>query len=224
VGMVFEVELARDEVRRDRLLMRGICGHAKALWRGRQDASLAHEARDAVLACRKAKGLQFYPNARAAVAALHVVLDVLNLLREELIGLHALAERSRTPRVVAGPRHLQHPAHRGDVPDAGVRLDKGESHRRSLAKKAVAFFRISRSSRSRSFSLARRRTCSSSESTRPALVGFSGGTVRSQLRSVVVLTPSSTLSSLTERFGSLASRTASRRNSSLNFCGPRLRI
>jgi hypothetical protein len=68
----------------------------------------------------------------------------------------------------ACPLHLRHPAPHRDVPDAGVRLDKGESHRGSLAKKAVAFLRISRCSRSRSLSMLIRRTCSLSESTSPS--------------------------------------------------------
>ena len=118
----------------------------------RQHAGLAHQPRDPMLPTGEAEGAQLHPDPRTAVAPLHLPLNLADLLGQDAIGFHAIAQRPRTPGVVTGPRHLQHPAHRGHAPDAGMRLDKGESHRLSLAKKAVAFFRISRSSRSRSFS------------------------------------------------------------------------
>src|SRR5206468_5496332 len=90
------------------------------------------------------------------VALSHLTLNLANLFRQYSIILHTITQRPRTPRIVSGPRHLQYPAHRRDVKDASVRLDERKSHRASLAKKAVAFFSISRSSRSRSFSLCKR--------------------------------------------------------------------
>src|SRR5439155_21360426 len=94
-------------------------------------------------------------------------MDGLHLRRQDAILTDALTEGARTPCVIVGPRHLEHPTHRGDAPDELVRADEHEPHRAPLAKKAVAFFRISRSSRKRSFSRLSWRTCSSRDSTRP---------------------------------------------------------
>src|SRR5262249_38878482 len=221
--MLRDGEAAREDIGGDRLGVRRLRRGAKARSGVRQDAGLSHQPGDPMLPTGEAERAQFHPDPRTAIALPDLALDVANLLRQDAIGTDPIAERPRTPCVVAGPRHLQHPTHRPHVPDAGMRLDEGESHRRSLAKKAVAFFKISRSSRSRSFSRLSCRTCSSSESTRPG-PGFWVVTVRSQLRSVVTLTPSSVASSFNGRSDSWTSRTASRRNSSANCSGPRLRI
>jgi hypothetical protein len=47
--------------------------------------------------------------------------------------------------MVAAGAHTQNPALKSDRPDPGMALDKGIFHRDSLAKYAVAFFKMSRS-------------------------------------------------------------------------------
>lgn len=56
------------------------------------------------------------------------------------------------PGMEAGPRDLQNLAEPADRPDVAVFGDEGESHIASRAKKAAAFFRMSRSARSRATS------------------------------------------------------------------------
>ena len=76
------------------------------------------------------------------------------------------ADRSASPRVIAAGRDIQHPAHRADRKQGLMRVYEEEGlfdpFSVSCANQAAAFSKISRSSRSRSFS--RRRCCSSSRS------------------------------------------------------------
>src|SRR5436309_703949 len=72
------------------------------------------------------------------------------------------ARRTLPPRIKSTARHLQHIALNHDRPHHSMPLNEGVSHRDSFAKKAVAFFKISRSIRSRSFSARKRRFSSSS--------------------------------------------------------------
>ena len=55
------------------------------------------------------------------------------------------ARRPPPPAVVAAGRDAQHLAHQPDRPASAMGLDEAVSHDDSLAKKAVAFFKISRS-------------------------------------------------------------------------------
>src|SRR5688500_1862140 len=183
-----------------------------------------HQPRDAVLPAGNPQRPQFLMHARAPVAAVHLVVDLPNPIAQPAVLPDPLRERARPPGVVAGPRHLQHPTQRGDVEDAGVRADEHEPHRASLAKKAVAFFKMSRSSASRAFSWRSRRFSSSSESTR---VGGTMGpspfatALRRQLRNVSGFTPRSRAISTSWSGWASTSRTASRRNSSLYAVRPR---
>src|SRR3954466_5549179 len=157
-----------------------------------------------------------------AVAPLRLRVDDANPGEERLVLFHPLGERAGTPCVVPGPRHLQHPTHRGDVKDAGVRLDELEPHRSSLAKKAVAFFKMSRSSLSRSFSR-RSRRFSSSRSTRVGVEAPARcrAAMRHQVRRLWGCMPRSFATCTTSPLPLSTSRTASRRNSSLYAEGPR---
>src|SRR5215831_12538527 len=210
-------ELAIKHIRNNGLGMTGLRGHPKLPpWPG-LDAGLPHEATHARLPTSKAQRAQLHADPRRAIALLHLPLNLADPRREHVICLHAFTERPIAPRIVAGLRHLQHSAHRRDVPNAGVRLDERESHRASLAKKAVAFFRISRSSRRRSFSARRRRFSSS----RVGTLGVPRACAVSccpHCRRTPALMPKSRAICLTGLPLS-TSRTASRRNSSLYFRG-----
>jgi hypothetical protein len=105
---------------------------------------LAHDARDPFLTARHPLILQLAVHPRTAVRSAAARMDRSNPHGEYDIGLHALAERLRTPFVEPGPRHPEHPTHRHDVKDPLVRADEQKPHRASLAKKAVAFVRFFR--------------------------------------------------------------------------------
>src|SRR5437868_185009 len=82
----------------------------------------------------------------------------LNPLQELFTPLGLAAGRPITPGIVATPRHIEHFTHQVHRKLLGMLLNEGESHGWCFAKKAVAFFKISRSMRSRLFSSRRRRT------------------------------------------------------------------
>src|SRR6202007_1876584 len=100
--------------------------------------------------------LQFDMDARAAVAAVGVAMDPLDVVNEVTIGGGAPALRARTPGIIAGRRDTEHAAHdRHRVVGAAI-FDEAESHVRTPAKIAIDFFKMSRSMRSRSFSRCKR--------------------------------------------------------------------
>src|SRR5262249_59233553 len=74
-------------------------------------------------------------------------------LHEEGVAAPLLIARgARAPGVEALGGDAEGLAHRGHGPDVLVLLDEGEDHSASLAKNAVAFFKMSRSICSRLFS------------------------------------------------------------------------
>src|SRR3982751_3188686 len=70
--------------------------------------------------------------------------------------------RPATPRVVAARRDVECPTQLADLEGGLLRGDPGELHDWCFAKKAAAFFRISRSVRSSRFSLRSRASSSRS--------------------------------------------------------------
>src|SRR5215204_4792678 len=146
------------------------------------------------------------------------------------IGAVDLADALGQPRVLERPRRsrpalpgvkaraadAQHAAHRLDRVLGLLRRDEPEDHRRlslSLAKKAAAFLRISRSSVSVRTSRRNRRNSSRSSQVSPSRRPSSMSTWRAQLRSDCGETPSSRASTGTDLPLRLSSSTASRRNS-----------
>src|SRR5690349_9028733 len=86
-----------------------------------------------------------------------VALRALEMNRADAYAERVLLAGTRTGRalgegVVALPRDTQQPAQRCDREAGLLRVDERELHSLSFAKKAAAFFRISRSIRSESFS------------------------------------------------------------------------
>src|SRR5207248_752701 len=98
---------------------------------------------------------------RAAVAALQLPVNRFELDDQGVPLLLALRGRAGPPGVEAASRDLQHPAEQPHRPVLPMVLDEGVPHDDSLAKKAVAFFKMSRSIWSRLFSARRWRSSSS---------------------------------------------------------------
>src|SRR5262249_61500971 len=116
-----------------------------------------HGVNAAVLAAGRQLGM----DARAAVAGVELGADGADLREQGVVPLLACAGGAVAPGVVAGGRDVQRRAEQAHGPGALVLFDEEVGHSTSRAKSAVAFFRMSRSARSRWFSARRRRNSSS---------------------------------------------------------------
>ena len=161
------LEVALDEIRPDLHPVDAECavGVAAALGRhvGALDALHPHQPLDPLVVDLMALTAQLGVHATGPVGPVTLRVHTTDLLDQRRVGERPLRRRAPRPRVVARARHAQHPAHHRDVEVALLRVDEPEHHYRislpSLAKKAAALFRISRScSRTRT----RRRSCVSS--------------------------------------------------------------
>src|SRR6266700_6262069 len=174
---------------------------------------LAHQAAHPVPAIPE---LGVHPRAAIALAALGV--DRLNLDPEPLILLGAGCCRPRVPRVEAGTGHLQGPAQHPHGIGGLLHRDEGESHSLSLAKKAVAFFKMSRSIRTVRSSR-RKRPSSSRSSVVRAPAGPWPASIpacRTQARTALSVRPSSWATTPMDFPLSRINRTVSALNSSVN--------
>src|SRR5205085_12454248 len=122
---------------------------------------VTHELGHGVDAAVVPAGRQFGVDARAAVACLELGMDRPDLPKQGVVPLLAGAGGAVAPGVVASGRNVERVAQHADRPLALVFVDEAEGHIASRAKSAVAFFRMSRSARSRRFSARRRRNSSS---------------------------------------------------------------
>src|SRR5689334_7590892 len=102
---------------------------------------------------------QLRVHSRTAVPAPTLRMNRCDLHRQPLIALRPRGRRPLLPGIAARPGDPEHLAQRGYGEAGLLRRDEAELHSLSLAKKAVAFFRMSRSIRRRLFS---RRSCASS--------------------------------------------------------------
>ena len=113
-------------------------------------------------------------DAPGAVDAAGAAVDLADALGQERIVKRSLGGRTPLPGVKCLPTHAEHPAHQRDRVVGLLRGDEpvGIGHRPSLsrAKKAAAFFRISRSWRRVRFSRRRRPSSSRSSVVRPSRV------------------------------------------------------
>src|SRR5437660_5912785 len=125
------------------------------------DAILPHQPGHGVDAAVVAAGHQLSVDAWAAVAGLDLGMDGLDHDDQGLPPLPLAAARSLPPSIVASGGNLQRLAQQADRPPVLVLVDEAEGHIASLAKNAAAFFRMSRSAKSRLFSARRRRFSSS---------------------------------------------------------------
>ena len=143
-------EVAVDEVRR-RVPLRVTHGraHPAAAPVGAADAELTHQPGHALLADRDpVDELQLRVDPRCAIDLFRLEVDLPDPLAELAVGELTCARRPAFPGVVALTCHTDDPAQQGDGELCGLSLDEPEPrHGRSvsLAKKAAARFRISRS-------------------------------------------------------------------------------
>src|SRR3989449_590815 len=152
-----------------------------------------HEPRHALATCPAPALPQLRVNPWAPVALPRLRVDRGDLETQPFVRPRARRRRARLPGVEARTRHLERAAEHPHREDGLLRGDEPESHGFSFAKKAVAFFRMSRSIRSVRFS--RRSRPSSSRSSvvsapgapRPASISA----CRTQLRSAVSVRSSS---------------------------------
>src|SRR5215831_2534858 len=212
------LELSRQDIGRDGKRMPRLGGHAEAAAPPSRQPVHAHQPRHPLAARVAAAVHQLGANPWAAVAVPALGMDRGDLQPQPRVRLRTWRRGTRLPRIETGARDLeyatQHP-HR----EAGLlRGDEPEPHGFSFAKKAVAFFRMSRSMRSVRFS--RRSRPSSSRSSVVSTPGAprpaSTSAWRTQLRSAVSVRSSSRATVPTALPLSRTIRTACALNSFVN--------
>src|SRR6185503_8625783 len=124
------------------------------------DVMEPHQSRDTMTAHPKPLRLQLLVNPRTAVPASRSLITGPNVRHQALILLCAPTHRAVAPGIEPTPGDVEHSTQYAHRIDRLLRLDKTISHSDSLAKKATAFFKMSRSMRNCSTS--RRNTFSSS--------------------------------------------------------------
>src|ERR1044072_5838163 len=101
---------------------------------------------------RDAFGQHVVPDSPRTVGAVAANEAGAHLRQDGVIITRAPAGRPREPSLKARAGNVQDRAHPGDRPDGSMLGNEREPHSASRAKKAVAFFRMSRSARSRTTS------------------------------------------------------------------------
>src|SRR5215213_5618929 len=149
---------------------------------------LAEQPGHSLARARHAGVPQFGPDPRRAVRAPALLVDRPDPLAEPLVGTGPRGGRPFPPGVVPAPRDTQQAAHRSHREVGLLRLDERERRYRiaslSLAKKAAAFFRISRSWRSVRTSRRRWRSSSRPPCVSPSRAPPSTSARRTRVRSV----------------------------------------
>src|SRR2546430_14362755 len=97
----------------------------------------------------KAGGAQRAPELHGAIPLLRGRMELPHAFHQDPIGLRAGTRRASPPRIVPAPAHLQGGAEARQAVLGLMRTDELISHPDSLAKYMAAFFKMSRSSRSR---------------------------------------------------------------------------
>src|SRR5918995_1489144 len=146
-------EVLVEEVGRDREGVQAVGGALEAAWLPSSEAVLAHQPGRPAAPHREAGVLQLARQARAAVGPVREREGRADMRQEHQVVALATASRAASPGEVAAWAHAEDLAQALDGELLFRRIDELEPHRLpSLAKKAVARFRISRSWRSTSFS------------------------------------------------------------------------
>lgn len=125
--------------------------HAKAPAPLRQEAVLPAQSRHPVPATSHAGKPQRMPHLHGAVAGLRLLMELLDLHEQPRVGCRPRTGRSRPPRIVAASTDAQRPTQLAQPVSRAMRLDEAIPHGDSRAKNPAAFFKMSRSSRSRAF-------------------------------------------------------------------------
>src|SRR5574342_440755 len=109
-----------------------------------------------MLAARDANPVESPPGLQRAVRLLVAVMNAADLCQQHSIPSAPRRLRPIAPIVVSATAYLKHSAHRRDPKLSAVSSHERVLYLSSLAKYAAAFFRMSRSSLTRSSSLRRR--------------------------------------------------------------------
>ena len=149
-----DAKLALQQVWRDRKAMRTIGRRLELAPATRLKTVGLHQLAHTLLACPNAARQKFTPDTRPAIGALHLIENRLHVNQESHIADPATGLKgadvpglARSILAIAAGANVQRPTLRRYRPDFSMSLDKGVSHRDSLAKYAAAFFRMSRSIR-----------------------------------------------------------------------------
>src|SRR3954469_13874347 len=159
-------ELPVELVRRQRQGMARLGRHAETPWTDAPQPIKAHEPRDALLRTPDPLRAQLGVDLRGAVALMTRRMGRADREAQPLILRSAVAGAPLVRRVEARGRHPERPTHESRLELAHMLSDAGVPHRDSFAKNAAAFFRKSRSWRSRSFSRRKRASSCSAVSGR----------------------------------------------------------
>ena len=139
-----------------------LSGHPKTAAHNRAQPHRLHPFSDSILAdfpVFRPKRPRDFGATRSTAANL---VESFNRPIQSLGFLLASTRTAFLPGVKPTTRHFQHPAHLSNTPQRAVLENKAIAiHYRPSEKMASAFFKISRSRRSRSFSRCKARTCSS---------------------------------------------------------------
>src|SRR5208283_28587 len=143
-------KLAFQEVWRHRKAMRTVCRRLELALATRLQAMGLHHLAHALLPGANAAILKLAPDARPAIGALHLIENRLYVNQQGRVadpatGLNRtdVSCLTRAILTVAAGADVQRPTLRRYGPDSSMSLDKGVSHRDSLAKYAAAFLRNS---------------------------------------------------------------------------------
>src|SRR6058998_2096181 len=106
--------------------------------------------------------VQFLPHPWTAIGLIAGLMDRPDVDQQLSVLLGARTLRPPPPRVVATAPYRQDPTHQPDRIEGAMAFNEAIPHRPSLAKKAIAFFKISCSNFRRAFSRRSRRSSSRS--------------------------------------------------------------
>src|SRR5690606_20245726 len=222
------LESAVEDIARHRGSLTGVLWQSPAARPGTQPV-LLHEPFDTMKAAGETLGQHVVPDTASSVGSVAALEAAIDRRHQNLIVPGASAGAAVEPGMEARAGDIQRlaqPCHRPDVP---VLRDESEPHIASLAKKAAAFFRMSRSAFSFATSLRSRSISCCSGFICPwpgkACCG-SPPASRTHLRSTFSWRSRSRAACATETPRSFTSLTASSLNSRLNFrlCIPTLQF
>ena len=206
-----------EHIRRDRLI---VVTHGRALEplpHTRRQALRLFQPDHALATHPVPLGLQVTMKAGAAVGAATCLMRGSNQHAELLITPRVGRGGTTLPRVESASGDVEYLTEVRERHAGLLRLDERESYSLSLATKAAAFFRTSRSTRRRRFSLRSRRSSSRSSVVKPRRPCVRSARARStQLRNADSVRSRSRATCPTLRSSSSTSRTAPALNSSSN--------
>ena len=160
-------EVLREHIRRDRQIVIAHRRAPKTLPRPRGEAFPLFQPNYPLPTDAMPLLEQVAMNPWTAIGAATYLMRRANQHAQLLVALGMRRFGPGVPRVEATQRHVQRPTELRDRKTGLLRSNPGKLHAWCFAKKAAAFFRISRSVRSSRFSLRRRRSSSRASVVKP---------------------------------------------------------